>query len=235
MPLFSAFPGEFFGLVSLMESNGFMLFFVAFIGFFVTAVYSFVVLIRTLYGTVGTTLVYSVRDLGQTVCTLLFLLLGLSVFLGVIPDVLFRTAFSDILLKMFPRCTNPEVSKLGGDFGATLNVLDTLSGASSNLNHVFALRLFWVGSSDTLEVCRMGESFHGFEFLCNIGGYRGDFIRSIAHNIRGFLVGYKDVLLKSEFMALGRLALVLDAAAVHGSQPLVEIETTYGQANANYV
>lgn len=92
IPMFSAFPGEFFGLLSLVQSNGMSFLALAFIGFFVTAVYSFVNLIRVLYGSLGESELTYLRDANEVLTAVMYALIGWSILLGMCPDVVFRTA-----------------------------------------------------------------------------------------------------------------------------------------------
>lgn len=74
--MFSAFPGEFFGLLSLVQSNGMSFLALAFIGFFVTAVYSFVNLIRVLYGSLGESELTYLRDVNEVLTAVMYALIG---------------------------------------------------------------------------------------------------------------------------------------------------------------
>lgn len=239
IPVFSAFPGEFFGLVSLMESNGFMLFVIAFLGFFITAIYSFVVLVRVLYGTLGNTVVAYIRDINQTLNILMYVLLGLSVFLGMSPDVLFRTAFVDLTWG----ATNPRAAAQQNRYDETTNYmfdeLDRRVGASvlyartpSELRDFYARQIQWVHSNrDRLALHRLITDFKAFMFMGSIDA--PEIIQDMIARINYVTTKHKSALLETEISMLKHFVFLLELSQNLGKSPLPvadEPGLTYGKA-----
>lgn len=90
MPLLSGFPGEFYGLLALSMANRMiMLWFI--IGFYFTAVYTFLNVSRILYGSYTKKLLGRMLDLTLSGRQIVVLLGSLSGVFGVVPDVVFNT------------------------------------------------------------------------------------------------------------------------------------------------
>lgn len=91
MPLLSGFPGEFYGFIALTMTNRYiMLFFV--VGFYFTAVYTFLNISRILFGAPSARLDYkNLLDLGIVELQAVMYLLVWSLGLGIVPDMLFNT------------------------------------------------------------------------------------------------------------------------------------------------
>lgn len=209
-----------------MESNGFMLFFIAFVGFFVTAVYSFVILIRVLYGTLGNEVVAYTRDINQTLSLLMYVLLGLSVFLGMSPDVLFRTA----LLDLTPGAVNPEEPRLFSRYAEThqymMRELYRRVGASvlyertpEELRDFYARQIQWVHSHPgRLAIHRFVTDFKSFMFMGSIDDKH--VVQDMINRIRFVTTTHESALLESQIAILNQFALMLELSQSLGKSPL---------------
>lgn len=91
MPLLSGFPGEFYGMIALAMSNRFVLLAFA-VGFYFTAVYTFLNVSRILFGSSSRKLNYdSLLDLSIIEMQAVLYLVVWSLVLGMFPDIIFCT------------------------------------------------------------------------------------------------------------------------------------------------
>jgi NADH-quinone oxidoreductase subunit M len=91
VPLLSGFPGEFFGLAAFVATNFFLVLWFG-IGFYFTAVYAFMVVTRTLFGSANKSL-SNLVDLDRSSQSIVAYITMFVIIFGICPDLVFSTLF----------------------------------------------------------------------------------------------------------------------------------------------